>query len=221
MFFNVSLGVKRNTFRSTGSDDDPVFQAIRPAILSRDDQSCQNVGCGFKSPKFNEVHHINSDGNSPDNLVTLCSFCHSTCHIGFAAIKSDLELVYLPQLSHGQWSNVLRSIYCLSKPDRISVPLDEAMQLSSKKCSEFANSILTSSLPELADNAKRSLKVNSVLDLANAMREATDKEYLEIVSLLSGFKVWHQEILYNKQIDYWRSRINWISETQALSIFGA
>jgi hypothetical protein len=54
----------------------------RNQVLARDRHRCQSPGCGDRH--FLELHHIrprNQGGNNkPDNLLTLCSACHSLAH---------------------------------------------------------------------------------------------------------------------------------------------
>ena len=93
---DLSLSVKTSEFRDNdrGSGDaDRAFQGVRLVVLSRDRYTCQ--GCGLqtrgvdgKSGYF-EVHHVDDDhhNNHPDNLATVCPFCHSTKHFALAHIQ--------------------------------------------------------------------------------------------------------------------------------------
>jgi hypothetical protein len=76
-------------------DDTPGWKETRLVVLERDAYTCQ--GCGFMSPAWMEVHHADGDykNNSVDNLVTLCPFCHSCFHIGFAGLKEKGILLQL------------------------------------------------------------------------------------------------------------------------------
>jgi hypothetical protein len=76
-------------------DDTPGWKETRRVVLERDAYTCQ--GCGFTSPAWMEVHHIdgNYKDNSVSNLVTLCPFCHSCFHIGFAGLKGKGILLQL------------------------------------------------------------------------------------------------------------------------------
>ena len=60
------------------------FWNVREYVLFRDDHTCQC--CKGKSrDKILNVHHIESrktGGDSPDNLVTLCEYCHKQYHLG-------------------------------------------------------------------------------------------------------------------------------------------
>lgn len=79
----------QNSKRRKGkkSDFEKEFDSIRPSILERDSFKC--VECG--SNKNLHVHHIvhRKDGgtNDPDNLVTLCRWCHADRHKGEPVYK--------------------------------------------------------------------------------------------------------------------------------------
>lgn len=66
--------------RNKKSGFEKEFDATRPSILERDNYKC--VECG--SNKNLHVHHIvhrkNGGTNDPDNLVTLCKWCHAERH---------------------------------------------------------------------------------------------------------------------------------------------
>lgn len=58
--------------------DQKGFYNVRQYVFHRDGYKCRHCGAHGNDVKF-EVHHLESrktGGNSPDNLVTLCSHCH-------------------------------------------------------------------------------------------------------------------------------------------------
>jgi len=60
------------------------FWNVREYVLFRDDHTCQCCK-GKSNNRILNVHHIESrrtGGNSPDNLVTLCEYCHKQYHLG-------------------------------------------------------------------------------------------------------------------------------------------
>lgn len=67
-------------------------------------EDCQCCFCGFKDGKFLELHHINHDHTdySADNLDVICSFCHRTIHLGWAASDNCASLGYFPSSRNGQ-----------------------------------------------------------------------------------------------------------------------
>ena len=59
------------------------FWNTREYVLHRDNHKCQNPNCNNKNKEqILEIHHIkfksHGGGNSPSNLITLCSECHTT-----------------------------------------------------------------------------------------------------------------------------------------------
>ncbi len=55
------------------------FNAVRSQVLERDDNQC--VKCGLRLEL--EVHHIEGYvNNEPENLATLCCFCHGIAPMG-------------------------------------------------------------------------------------------------------------------------------------------
>ena len=105
------LGVKRRLSRRNDPREEKAraeFERQRPGVLNRDNWTCR--GCGFASVKTNrapaggmEVHHIDDDhhNNLPDNLATLCPFCHMTFTLGRRGYRFDADLIYAPAIN--QW----------------------------------------------------------------------------------------------------------------------
>jgi 5-methylcytosine-specific restriction endonuclease McrA len=55
---------------------------VRREVLARDRHRCRRKGC--RHTRFLEVHHLvprrQGGRNEPENLVTLCTGCHSLWH---------------------------------------------------------------------------------------------------------------------------------------------
>lgn len=76
------------------------FWNVREYVLYRDDHTCQHCKGKSKDPIL-EVHHIISrqvGGNSPDNLLTLCSTCHNSVSNG--EIELAVKLLQLSKQKH-------------------------------------------------------------------------------------------------------------------------
>ena len=71
------------------------WNSIRKTVLFRDNYTCYY--CGFSCDKYMHVHHKEGrhHDNSPDNLITLCPFCHSCLHIGHAGVNKLGSLLLL------------------------------------------------------------------------------------------------------------------------------
>lgn len=112
------LGVKRRLWRK---DDEhleitvPAFHAVRNDVLMRDNFTCHF--CGFKSEKWQEIHHIDSDhqNNTPDNLVTSCNLCHQVHHLGMCAMNSAGFLAVVPELAQTEINHLVRAIHVAEK----------------------------------------------------------------------------------------------------------
>lgn len=69
------------------------FWNVREYVLFRDDHTCQC--CKGKShDKILNVHHIESrktGEDSPDNLITLCEYCHKQYHLGKVKLPSSVK----------------------------------------------------------------------------------------------------------------------------------
>ena len=67
---------------------------MRFVILERDNYTCQY--CGFKSEKWQIVHHIdgNSKNNDHDNLETICSMCNLIHHSGQGCVVQNIVDLY-------------------------------------------------------------------------------------------------------------------------------
>ena len=61
---------------------DKNWRALRKLILERDNYTC--IYCGYKSDKYQIVHHIddNPTNDDEDNLQTVCQMCNLILHAG-------------------------------------------------------------------------------------------------------------------------------------------
>lgn len=75
----------------TGKD---VWKKIRLKILERDDYTCQY--CGFKSDKWQIVHHIdgNPNNNIHSNLMAVCQMCNLIEHAGMGCVLQGVTDLY-------------------------------------------------------------------------------------------------------------------------------
>ena len=217
----LNIGVKRGAFRASSAHIDPEYQQIRPGILKRDNYSCQAKHCGFRVMKYQETHHIDDihQNNAPQNLITLCPLCHSVLHVGLAAQKGNTKLIYLPQISHGAWSSLLRGLWCVRQIHDVSVPLDDDMQASAKKAKDLAKSLVEVTLPAKANEACKMLGGTDLLGLANYMKECDEKEYQRLQLKLKDFRILHDPGLYEDQIKYWCKQYNWLPKEKAMKMF--
>ena len=90
---------------------------VREYVLFRDDHECQCCH-GKSKDKILETHHIESrktGGNTPNNLITLCSTCHKKIHRGEITPKFKRGTKYNDAAFMGimKWSlyNKLKELY--------------------------------------------------------------------------------------------------------------
>jgi intracellular multiplication protein IcmJ len=115
-FYPVSLGVARPSQPRPGNapksaSGQKLSAEARTAIFERDEYTCQC--CGFKSKKYQEILHKNfilSD-TSPDNLVTVCNFCHQCFHLDSVSVMRSGVLIWLPEIDQATLHHIARAIY--------------------------------------------------------------------------------------------------------------
>lgn len=80
-------------------------------IFERDDYTC--ACCGFRSEKYQEVLHKNSDETdfSEDNLITTCIFCYQCFNIEKVSSMRSGVLLWLPEIPQDALSHMARAIY--------------------------------------------------------------------------------------------------------------
>jgi len=202
------LSVKRGVWRKDDSEDsmessDKEFQDIRKSILIRNNNTCQ--ACGFKSGKFQEVHHKDDDhsNNDKDNLVTVCPFCHKTYHLGFCGLGGFGTLIHMPELSQAALNNIVRIV-------SISASGED------KKWREISN--------EIYDNLRmRANDMDTAFEgyfkgfpnppsdpstIASILSSISDEEYEKRDSWLKDFKILHDPTRYKSQVEHWCNEMN-------------
>jgi len=91
------------------------YSQIRLQVVARDRYTCQyckfttrpdrNAGSNtLLASGYLEAHHIDDDHmkNVPNNLITICPFCHMIYHLGFAAHNDRFIMIYFPWLKQEQ-----------------------------------------------------------------------------------------------------------------------
>ena len=85
-----------NTWRTTTPDKTgkEEWKQIRQKILERDGYACQY--CGFKSDKWQIVHHIdgNPNNNRHSNLMVVCQMCNLVEHAGMGCVLQGIVDLY-------------------------------------------------------------------------------------------------------------------------------
>lgn len=108
------LGVKRLMWRK--DDDhahvaDQAFAAVAENVRKCDNQSCRF--CGFKSSKYQELHHFddNHANNDPNNLLTVCNLCHQVHHLGMCGMRNAGFIAAIPELTQAEVNHICRAYF--------------------------------------------------------------------------------------------------------------
>lgn len=208
---DLFLGVKRGVFRQ----DDPHapkstkdFEKIRASVLKRDDYTCQF--CGFKSNKFQEVHHVddNHKNNDPSNLITACPLCHQVYHIWFAGKHKMGTIVRIPELSQIELNNLTRILWIAQMSSDIHI----------KKYAELLenNIRLTGQ-----SSAKEYLDTFDPCIVGEILQQLSPKEYLARTVQMKGFHLMPLKQGFTKHIQYWLDNVfdennpeDWLTKTE-------
>lgn len=192
---NIVLGVKRGVFRQDDPQQehhDKEFKELRDSIKERDDYTC--FYCGFKSMKYQEVHHINDNhqNNKEENLTTVCPLCHSCKHIGLTGLDEKGFLIYYPGITQVE-VNILSKVLWIGKNSQ-----DEKVANVCKR--------VLQSFEELREHAETMLTSDPAV-LGTLLLELEPEEYRNRQSKIQDFLLVHDEVAYKKQIRYWEENI--------------
>ncbi|MFS1426447.1 type IVB secretion system protein IcmJDotN [Vibrio splendidus] len=192
----IILSVKRSTFRVDDPHSDesmPEFKKNRKLALERDNHACGY--CGFRSAKFQEVHHLddNHNNNELSNLITTCSLCHMCHHIGFAGFKELGDLIRIDpkeNLTQASLNSLVRALWM-------------AESSPNKELAQGATS-LYNRLHLLSVNAKRQLGTNKPDVLARFMISLDDREYGKRKEKLEGIYFLPCKEGFTQQLEHWK-----------------
>lgn len=191
---SLVLSVKAKNWRQTDhladkADED--FVKVRLRALQRDNYTCQ--GCGFKSSKYQEVHHLDDDhhNNSLTNLATVCSFCHNCQHIGFAGMNKEAVLIYLPEFTQAEVNHTVRiklvaeRFFQLSKDD---IHAANVKQRLARQVYDAASSVFQA-MEERQDEARARLDTSDPAELGDALLQLDDVVYAKRTDFLAGIRL--------------------------------
>jgi intracellular multiplication protein IcmJ len=188
------LSVKAKNWRMNdegSTDADAEFALVRQKALSRDDYTC--VCCGFKTSKWQEVHHVNDDhsDNRLENLVTVCSYCHMCQHIGLAGRNNEAVLIWLPEISQDRLHHLVRTVqvaqrWAETSTQQRQVKVDTIR--AAQKIAEGAEQLMAA-LRAREDEAEARLGTSDLLELANIMLAMPDDIYEMRGEFLHGFRM--------------------------------
>jgi intracellular multiplication protein IcmJ len=175
----------------------------RVKILERDGYTCRC--CGLKSKKYQEILYKNmrTDDISPENLLTVCIFCHQCFHLDQVSKMRSGILIWLPEIDQATLHHIARAIYVA----RISQgPIAEAARKS------------LDILMSLREEAKRRIQTDEPYILATVLRDYLgEKHYGARDKKLEGLRLFPLDRRIIKEADlefnqfpqilaYWRSK---------------
>lgn len=115
------IGVKRKVWRNDDEHAalaDAAFADARKEVFARDNYTCRF--CAFRAAKYQEIHHWDDDhkNNGQDNLVTVCTLCHQTHHLGMFSMRNAGFLAIIPELTQTEVNEICRVIHVTSLFDQ-------------------------------------------------------------------------------------------------------
>lgn len=196
---NIILSVKRAIFRCddpTSEYADSEFKKKRPKILERDDFTC--VHCGFKSSKFQEIHHKDDDhsNNSDDNLITTCPLCHSCYHVGFTGQQGSGVIILLDEklnVNQAELNQIVRTLWIGEAGDDKDIRMQSITMLAK---------LYKQSVP-----ASRKYGTSDPVALGDFLVQMSDEDYVQRQKFLEGCYMLPLKDGYERQIQYWKSEV--------------
>lgn len=169
------IGSLSDAGRVFSTDVHKVADALKEAILQRDDYTCRY--CGFKSRKYQETTFIGKEGDKPvaDNYATACTFCHQCFHIERIDRMQSGAVIWLPEIGQAALHHVCRAVYVarISQGPMADAARDAMEALLSRK-----------------EEAKSRLGTDSPKILATVLRDFLEvSEYKARLAKLKGFRI--------------------------------
>jgi len=111
----ITLGIARVSANaqspSSGKPATKLSPEARQKILDRDQNTC--ACCGFQSAKYQDILYLNGNpiDTRPENLRTVCIFCHQCFNLDQVAQMRSGVLVWLPEITQADLHHVARAVY--------------------------------------------------------------------------------------------------------------
>ena len=203
----ISLGIARVSANaqstSGGRSAAKLSPEARQKILDRDQNLC--ACCGFQSAKYQDILYLN--GNSidtrPENLATVCIFCHQCFNLDQVAQMRSGVLIWLPEISQADLHHVARAVY--------------VARISQGPVADAARRTLDIFM-QRREEARRRLGTDDPFILSSVMRDyISGKAYEAAQTKLDGVRLFPLDRRIIKEADlefnqfpqilaYWRSK---------------
>ena len=233
------IGIKRKVHRQKDGDAkiqqaEAALKSQRKGALEKSNYRC--IYCGFRSLKYNEVHHLDDDhhNSTPENMACICKLCHPYHHVGEAARRGKPTGIEESHLG------VQKAIGLIRVPNDHAIPAQDlnhlqraiAIAMSDPKEAEMAGKVYgLLSTPELFqdlatalygpenvaggtdENGKPKKGITGVnpVDMAAALSYLTEDEYKERAPVLAPLRVLYHP---NRLIEWGRG---WKAEQPAFA----
>ncbi len=86
-----------------------VPETVKAAVWQRDDHTCRF--CGFRALRYQEVLVGGGNARDPDQMGTVCLFCHQCLHLEETAAMRSGVLVWLPEVAQADLHWMARELY--------------------------------------------------------------------------------------------------------------
>lgn len=176
-------------------------------VMERDDHTC--FYCGFRSDKFQEVHHLNDDhdDNTENNLVTVCPLCHQSHHLNAASINNGATLIWLPELTQQELNHLCRVMFI-------------AEQIKDDSGGSSKNFIVDNAYSwiygDLMETRKRTLEekfgtgssdLGIFAQILLDIKTENPKQYRARADWIRSFKLLHKPARFYLQTQYWKENV--------------
>lgn len=202
----LSSSIKSWKLSSThGTEFDKDYKRYKSnwdSVWKRDNNTCYY--CDFKSPKHQEIHHLNDDhdDNSLDNLVTICPLCHQNFHLDTISNTNGGKIIWLPEFTQQELNYLCRAIF-------IAIEEAEMAEINNTEPPGFTKiaKMLETSLSErslIVEQHFQSGASDATL-FANALISMDESQYNKRIDNIKSFKLLHFKTRFHIQTKYWRN----------------
>ena len=176
-FLRITPGVSAlaATGRVLSGDPLAVSDALKDAVLKRDDYTCRY--CGFRAERYQDINYTGGDKveAKPESYVAACVFCHQCFHLERVALQQSGTVIFLPEIGQAALNHMCRAIYLA--------------RITQGPVAESAREALDALLARRAE-AKARIGTDDPRTLASVLQEfLEEKEYAARAQRLKGIRI--------------------------------